>query len=269
MEDTISVLIVEDEARQRQRLKKLVTALEGFTVIGTSADGQQALKDIGTLKPDLVLLDIQMPEMTGLDVAERLDPEDMPAIIFVTAYDQYALQAFEVQALDYLLKPFDDERFEAVMARAATRIRQGQVEVLGRRLMGLLQQLNALPEETGEAAPSAPTSYLDRLAIKTNGRVLLLRAENIDWIEGAGVYVELHAGKKRHLLRQSLRYLEEHLNPERFVRIHRSTIVNVERVQELIPHFHGEYIVVLSDGTRLKLSRTYRDRLGAILGEEA
>lgn len=263
--EAIRVLVVEDEARQRTRLRRLLADQDDFEVIGERADGRAALEAIRTLKPNLVLLDVQMPEMTGLEVLDALEPDEVPAVIFVTAYDQYALRAFELHALDYLLKPFDDDRFEEVMARARTRIRQGQVEELGQKLLDLLKHLNMAPGGAPKTQePNAP--YLERLAIKSSGRLTLLKTNDIDWIAGAGVYVEVYAGKQRHLLRQTLRKLEESLDPERFVRIHRSTIVNVDRIKELIPHLHGEYVVVLDTGKKLKLSRSYRDKLEVILG---
>lgn len=264
--ERIGVLVAEDEARQRARLVRLVNDLPDFEVIGESPNGQEALQAIHDLKPELVLLDVQMPEMNGLEVLEALQPEDVPAVIFVTAYDQYALRAFELHAIDYLLKPFDDDRFEAVLDRARIRIRQGQVEVLGRKLLDLLHHLQIEPGQTGAIAPAQPVSYLERLGIKVGGRMILLKVEDIDWISGAGVYVEVHAGPKRYNLRQTLTHLEERLNPDRFVRIHRSTILNIDRVKELVPHLHGEYMVLLQDGTRLKLSRSYRDKLEVILG---
>ncbi len=263
--ETIRVLVVEDEARQRARLRRLLEAQSDYEVIGESANGRAALDDIRKLKPTLVLLDVQMPEMTGLEVIEALEPEEVPAVIFVTAYDQYALRAFELHALDYLLKPFDDDRFEEVMTRASTRIRQGQVEQLGLKLLDLLQYLNVTPDGASKILETT-TPYLERLAIKSSGRLTLLKTHDIDWIAGAGVYVEVYTQTHRHLLRQTLRKLEESLDPERFVRIHRSTIVNVDRIKELIPHLHGEYVVVLDNGKKLKLSRSYRDKLEVILG---
>lgn len=242
--------------------------MPGFEIAGESGDGRSALEAIRTLHPALVLLDVQLPEMTGIEVLDALAPDEVPPVIFVTAYDQYALRAFELHAFDYLLKPFDEDRFERVLNRAAMRIRKGQVEVLGAKLLELLRALKVATSDLEEPAPAPePASpYMERIAVKSRGRLILIKTEEIDWIAGAGVYVEVYAGPERHLLRQTLRKLEAGLNPARFVRIHRSTIVNVDRVKELVPHLHGEYVVVLDNGKRLKLSRSYRDKLELILG---
>jgi two-component system LytT family response regulator len=268
----IRVMVVEDEARQRARLSRLIEATTDFELVGEATNGADALSAIRTERPDLVLLDVQMPEMNGLEVLEALGPQDLPAVIFVTAYDQYALRAFELHALDYLLKPFDDERFERMLERARARIRHGQVEALGQQLLSLLTYLNLSPTPTesslGEGVAPAPAEphHMERFAIKIGGRMVLLKVAEVDWIAGAGVYVELHTGKKRYHLRETLSNLEARLDTSRFVRIHRSTIVNLDRIKELVPHFHGEYLVLLDDGTQLKLSRSYRDRLELILG---
>ncbi len=277
----LRVFVAEDEAPQRERLVRHVGEHPGFEIVGDAGDGRAALDAIRLLRPDLVLLDVQMPEMTGLDVLAALSDDiggsggDVPAVIFVTAYDQYAVRAFELHAADYLLKPYDDARLDAVLDRAARRIRLGRVEVLSRELLRLLRDLRpgdglsggdmgaALP--VGPPVAAAP-AFLERLGIRVGGKMVLLRTEEIDWIAGAGVYVEVHAGKRRYQLRQTLTALEQRLDPARFVRIHRSTIVHVNRVRELVPHLHGEYGVVLEDGTNLKLSRNYRDRLVSLMG---
>ena len=187
----------------------------------------------------------------------------------MTAYDQYAVRAFELHAADYLLKPFDDALLERVLDHAARRLRLGRVKALSRELLGLLRTLRpgAGAEPAADVTPAAPAApFLERIGIWVGGKMVLLRTNEIDWIAGAGVYVEVHAGTRRYQLRQSLGALEARLQPETFVRIHRSTIVNVNRVRELVPHLHGEYVVGLEDGTRLKLSRNYRDRLVALMG---
>lgn len=274
----LRVFVAEDEAPQRERLVRHVGDHPGFEIVGDAGDGRAALDAIRLLRPDLVLLDVQMPEMTGLDVLAALseDGGDVPAVIFVTAYDQYAVRAFELHAADYLLKPYDDARLDAVLDRAARRIRLGRVEALSRELLRLLRDLRpgdglsggdvgAVPMPIGPLPTAAP-AFLERLGIRVGGKMVLLRTEEIDWIAGAGVYVEVHAGKRRYQLRQTLTALEQRLDPARFVRIHRSTIVHVNRVRELVPHLHGEYGVVLEDGTNLKLSRNYRDRLVSLMG---
>jgi two-component system LytT family response regulator len=190
-----------------------------------------------------------MPELTGFQVLDRLHPSPMPVIIFVTAYDQYALKAFEVCALDYLLKPFDRERFERALVRARAELdrrKSGQVNEQVLKLLSELQQ---------------GKKHLEKLIIRQGGRVLFLRTDEIDWIEAAGNYVRLHAGKEEYLYRETMQKLEAQLNPDRFVRIHRSKIVNVERIKELQPWFRGDYVIVLRDNQKLGLSRTYRNRL--------
>lgn len=267
----LRVLIVDDEPPARKRIAKLLREQEGFEAIGECTNGKEALEVIEAEAPDLVLLDVQMPEMSGLDLLEALDPDTMPAVIFVTAYDQHALRAFELHAVDYLLKPFDDERFETALQRARARVERGHLAGLSRRLLAILRTMGddasaepAALVESPAAAEASPTT--DRLAIRSGDRIVIVRVEDIDWIEGAGVYAKLHVGTKTHLLRETLTNLAEQLDPERFVRIHRSTIVNRERVSELRSYFHGEYIVLLDDGTQLKLSRTYRDSLESIAG---
>ena len=274
----LRVFIAEDETPQRERLVRHVGAHPDFEVVGEAGDGRAALDGVRLTRPDLVMLDVQMPELTGIDVLATLieEGDPVPTVIFVTAYDHYAVRAFELHAADYLLKPYDDARLDAVLDRAARQIRLGRVEALSRELLRLLRDLRPGTAQdddgAGEApsappvAPGTPPAYLERLGIRVGGKMVLLRTEEIDWIAGAGVYVEVHAGKRRYQLRQTLTALEQRLDPARFVRIHRSTIVHVNRVRELVPHLHGEYGVILEDGTNLKLSRNYRDRLVALMG---
>ncbi len=261
----IRVLIVDDEPPARKRIAKLLREQDGFEAVGECANGKEALAAIRSEEPDLVLLDVQMPELSGLDLLEALDPDALPAVIFVTAYDQHALRAFELHAVDYLLKPFDDERFEIALQRAKARIERGHLAGLSRRLLALLRTVQEDRSEPVELVAEHPQPT-DRLAIRSGDRILIVKVEDIDWIEGAGVYARLHVGAKTHLIRETLTNLAEQLDAERFVRIHRSTIVNRERVRELRSYFHGEYIVLLDDGTQLKLSRSYRDSLESIAG---
>ena len=261
--DRYRVLIVDDEKIARQRLRLLLDeAGAGVDVVGEAAGGEEAVRLIDTLRPDLVFLDVQMPDLTGFEVLGALESEALPAVIFVTAYDQYALRAFEVHALDYLLKPYDDERFQEALDRVRQHLRRHRTGDLTQRIRKLLQAL----ESVRPAAAEKP-SYLDRLAVKSGGRVQFFKVDEVDWIEAAGDYMCLHIGKKPHYVREKMGTLEEKLDPRRFVRIHRSTIVNRERVRELRSYFHGEYIVILHDGTQLKLSRTYRDNLDLIAGK--
>jgi two-component system, LytTR family, response regulator len=258
----IRVLIVDDEPAARAAIRTLLAGEPEIEVVGECADGASALEAIGRDDPDLLFLDVQMPEMDGFTLLQRLAPGDLPVVVFVTAYDQYALRAFDVHAVDYLLKPFDDERFHQALARAKQQVRQG-------RLGALSEQLLALLGSVGRGPPPPRTGgegYLKRLVIKSGGRVTILPVRDVDWLEAEGDYVKIHVGRAWHLLRETMKHLEAHFDPARFVRIHRSTIVNVERIKELQPYFRGEYVVILHDGTNLKLSRGYRARLETALG---
>jgi two-component system LytT family response regulator len=261
---TIRALIVDDEPVARDGIRVLLQNDSDVEVVGECANGREAVEAIRETSPDLVFLDEQMPEMDGFGVIEQIGAENMPVVIFVTAYDQYALRAFDVAALDYLLKPYGDERFLTAVDRAKRQIRRGEVGQLTSRLISLLEG------QAGQFAQDRPPGkYLQRIMLKTGGRMTFLRTEEIDWIEAEGDYVRLHAGGKRHLLRDTMKRLEEQLDPSQFLRTHRSTIVNLDRIKELHPFFHGDYLIVLNDGTELKLSRSRRrslqDRLGRSL----
>jgi len=262
--DKIRALIADDEPVARDGIRILLEDHPEIEVVGECADGREVAHAIQQLQPDLVFLDIQMPEMDGFSVIAEVGPEEMPVVIFVTAYDEYALRAFDVAAIDYLLKPIDDERFGRAVSRAKTQIRQGEFGKLSRRLIELL-------ERTGQRDPASPPAgtYLQRVMLKTGGRVTFLKVDDIDWIEAEGDYVKLHVGSDHHLIRDTMKNLDEQLDPTRFVRIHRSIIVNLDRIKELHPYFHGDYMVVLKDGTELKLSRgrrrTLEERLGRSL----
>jgi two-component system, LytTR family, response regulator len=253
----LRTLIVDDEPLARGRLRQLLEEEPGVEIIGECEDGVEALEAIRAQRPDLVLLDVQMPELDGFGLLAALEPGAMPAIIFVTAHDQFALRAFEVHALDYLLKPFDAERLQASLKRARAWLERRGSDDLGARLSAVLSDLRG---GGGRAQ--------ERLAVRSSGRVVLLKHEEIDWIEASDNYVNLHVGKESHLLRETMNSLEQRLPADRFLRISRSTIVNLDRVRELQPLFHGEYSVILRDGTRLSLSRGYRDRLSLLLGKE-
>ena len=241
------VLIVDDEPLACERLRTLLAAEHGITIAGECHDGRSALKAIQELAPDLVFLDVQMPEMDGFAVIEALPAP--PAVIFVTAFDQFAIRAFEVCALDYLLKPFDRERFAKALARGRAEHERQSASDLGARMQSLLAELRGRKQ------------YLDRIVIRAGGRVIFLRAQELDWIEAAGNYVRLHSGAEEYLYRETLSRMEAALDPARFARIHRSSIVNVERIKEMHPLFRGDYTVVLRDGRELTLSKAYRDRL--------
>ena len=255
---TIRTLIVDDELAAREGLRHLLAADPEIVVAGECANGRDAAAAIRATAPDLVFLDVQMPELDGFAVLREVGVERAPAIVFVTAFDQYALRAFDVHAVDYLLKPFTDERFRQSLERAKQQVRHGRLGDLSQKLAALLG-----PDEPARAAGPR---YLDRLLVKSGGKVTLLPVGEIEWIDAEGDYVRIHVGKNWHLLRETMKNLEAQLDATRFVRIHRSTIVNLERVKELQPFFRGEYVVVLHNGTTLKLSRGYRDNLEARLG---
>lgn len=256
----IKVIVVDDEPPARRNLRALLKNNSDVELVKECGNGREAVNSIRALQPDLVFLDIQMPEMDGFEVLEQLSGVPLPIIIFVTAYDQYALRAFEVSALDYLLKPFSDERFRKALEQARQQIAQQDAVELGSKLLRLMG--------AREVKAEAPR-YLTRLMVKTAGRVIFVRADEVDWIEAYDNYVRLHTGGKAHLLRQTMNELEAALNPEQFARIHRSTIVNLDRIRELHPHFNGEHLVILRDGTELKLSRSRREWLEQWLGSGA
>ncbi len=245
----IKTLIVDDEPLAREKVKRLLRDEDNVEIIGECGDGKEALSAIKNLSPDLVFLDIQMPEMTGFEVLKYIGASRLPVVIFATAYDQYALQAFDVHALDYLLKPFNRERFHRAVTRARELIGSHDPDNLDKRLRALLADLKT------------EKKYLERLVIKSVGRVFFIKINEIDWIEAAGNYVKLHVGRESHMLRETMNGLESKLDPEKFLRIHRSTLVNIDRIKELHPLFSGDYTVMLQNGAELTLSRSYRDRL--------
>lgn len=248
------VVIVDDEPLARERLRMLVAGEDWLEIVAECPDGLSAIATIQKLQPELVFLDVQMPGATGFDVIQAIGAERMPFVIFVTAYDRYALRAFDVHALDYLLKPFDRERFQQALRRARQQLERRSQGDLERRLLQLVQDLKPAPHR------------LERFVIKAGGRVFFVRSEEIDWIEAAGNYVKLHVGAEAHLFRETMNALESQLDPDTFFRVHRSHIVNIERVRELQPWFNGEYVVFLRDGTRLTLSRGYREKLQERIG---
>lgn len=249
----IRTLIVDDELLARKLIRRLLATEDGIEIVGECADGRQAVSMIAKVSPDMIFLDVQMPEWGGFEVLERMDPAQMPVIIFVTAYDKYALKAFEANALDYLLKPFDDERFHQAIQRARTYLNGKGTGAVRERLIGLIHQL------------SPQSKPISRMAVKADGRVVFLKVAEIDWIGATGNYLALHVGKESYLLRGRLNELEKKLSTDQFFRIHRSTIINLDRVKEFQPLFKGEGIVVLKDGTRLAASRSCAQKLNASL----
>jgi two-component system LytT family response regulator len=251
----IRVLLVDDEPLAREMLREMLIDDPHVDIIGESCNGREALEAIDLHSPDLLFLDVQMPEVGGFEVLSSIRKRPIPHVIFVTAYDQYAVRAFEVHALDYLLKPFDQERFNISWRRAKEQILRERNGGTDQRILALLEELKAGKQ------------YLERLVIKAAGRIYFLETNEIDWIEAEGNYVSVHSGKKTHLLRETISSLESQLDPKQFVRIHRSSIVRLDRIQELQPWFHGEYRIILNDGTQLTLSRNHRDNLQEALGK--
>ncbi|HEV8541546.1 MAG TPA: LytTR family DNA-binding domain-containing protein [Verrucomicrobiae bacterium] len=252
MPEKIRTLIVDDEELARDRLRGLLARETEIDVVGEAADGRSAVALIEKIKPDLVFLDVQMPELDGFEVLRALG-EKRPNVVFVTAHDKFALKAFDVHAIDYLLKPFDRERFQTALQRAVEKVRAQRP--------GLQDGVNEVLEEV------RPATKAERLVVKTDGRVLLIKVNDIDWIEAADNYVSLHVGKESHMMRETMNSIESRLPPERFMRVSRSTIVNLERIQELQPMFHGEYTVLLKTGAKVTLSRSYRDKLDRLVGK--
>lgn len=256
----IRTVIVDDEPLARRNIRLLLKDEPEIEISGEAASGREALALIRKHSPDLVFLDIQMPEMDGFGVLENLEAEQLPVIVFVTAFDHYALKAFEFHALDYLLKPFDDARFEKALRQAKRQIEQREVKDLSTRLVALLEGRDGPTQET-----TGKPGHVSRLLIKSSGRVFFLKTEEIDYVQAEDYYVKLQVGRKGHLLRETMNEMEAKLDPSKFLRIHRSTIVNIDRIRELQQHFNGDYIVVIQDGTELKLSRSRREQLERLL----
>ncbi len=246
----IRTLIIDDVALARERLKRCLADEPEVEIVGECDNGEKAVADIRSLAPDLIFLDVQMPALDGFGVLEALKEERAPAVIFVTAYNEYAIPAFEVNALDYLLKPVDCERLSKAVERAKSHRTH-----LDNRFRALLEDI-----KTG-------SKFLKRLTIKLTGRTILLPTEEIDWIETHGNYLKVHAGRESHLIRGTMQALETKLDPEKFVRVHRSAIVNVEKIKEIYPRSNGDQDLVLHNGRQLMLSRNYRDKFFAALGE--
>jgi two-component system LytT family response regulator len=250
---SIRALIVDDEPLARESVRRFLKPHSDVQIVGECGDGKSAVAAIRNHSPDLVFLDIQMPEMDGFAVLHHIGIERMPAIVFVTAYDQYAVRAFEENVLDYLLKPFGKARFERALVRVRERISQPDNGDEVRRILRAIENF------------AGRRTSLDRVPVLENGRIVYVRVEDIEWIEAAGNYARLHVGARRHDVRETLTALEGKLDPDQFVRIHRSTIVNLRHVKEVHPWFHGYHLVVLTNGQKLRMSRYQRevaDRLG-------
>jgi len=251
----ITALVVDDEALARKFIRRMLKEDHDVEIVGECNDGKSAVALIQKHKPDVVFLDVQMPAMDGFAVLDAIGVEQLPEVIFTTAYEKYAIRAFELHALDYLLKPFDQTRFRDAMRHAKERLNQRQQEDGRLQISALLENVKSQPK------------YLERLIIKAEGRISFLDAREINWIEADDKYVHLHTAKASRMVRQTLSAMETQLDPKKFQRIHRSAIVNVEQIKELEPTFNGEHVVHLEDGTKLTLSRTYREKLFELLGK--
>ena len=248
-------VIVDDEPLPRERIATLLENHPEVEVVAECGDGAEAVRVMSEIRPDLLFLDIQMPELDGFEVLAALEGDRLPAVIFVTAFDEYAVRAFEVSAIDYLLKPIDPARFEQALGRA-------------------LQRMTASPDASGELQSflsrwRAQRGFATRFVVRSGGKVTFVRPQDVDWIDAAGNYVRLHSEGRQHLVRETMKSIESRLDPEVFVRVHRSAIVNIDRVASLEPYFHGEYVVIMRDGAKLTSSRSHSGRLRALLKSES
>jgi two-component system LytT family response regulator len=257
------VLVVDDEPLARMRIEDVLAHIDGAVVVGTASNGIEAIEMIRSLKPDIVFLDVQMPGKTGVEVVREIGAESMPATIFVTAYDQFAVQAFDVAAVDYLVKPFDDERLEAAFERARQRLALQGLGQLREQLLAVLQSPDGA---LTHSRTDAPPQYLERIAVESRGKVRSVPVDEIDYIIQSGPYAELHTGGKRHLIREAMQTLEERLDPRRFMRVHRSMIVRLDLVETLHRGAGGDYEVQLKSGARVRVSRSRREALERWLG---
>jgi len=249
---SFKVLIVDDEPAARRGVRHLLSGESDFVISGECCDGLEAVTAIRELKPDLVFLDVQMPEMDGFGVIRAVGIEQFPALIFVTAFDEFTLQAFDVHALDYLLKPINPERFQRAITRVRLQLRAGAQDQIHQQLLILFRQFHQ-------------PGWLERLAIKLADRIIFVEVEDIDWIESADNYVRIHSQGRSYLLHETLAAMEKKLDPNSFKRIHRSRMVNLKKIKELHPLFHGEYVIVLKNGAKLTSGRSYRDSLQSLL----
>jgi len=257
-------LVVDDERLARQRLEDLIVRSDGWELAGSANDGDAAVQAIHERRPDLVFLDVQMPGKTGLEVVRAIGPENMPATIFVTAYDQYALKAFDVAAIDYLVKPFDDERFAEALRRVERLLDLEQVGHLTDELRRLLASAPAAART--EPGSSATAGYLERIAVELRGQVRVVATADIDYISASGPYAELHVGGKTYVIRERMQLLEERLDPSQFFRVHRSAIVRLDRIDTLLREPGGDYTLKLKNGAQLSVSRTRIEALERWMG---
>lgn len=264
----IRAMVVDDEPLARQRILRLLADREEFEVVGEFGSGRKAALAIPEIEPDLLFLDVQMPEMGGFEVLESLSRSRPPVVIFVTAFDEYAVRAFEVHALDYIMKPFDDDRFEEALAHARAQLHLESGESLRLRLTHAVRALRDVDEVALPSRSSPPgVRWLERLLIRTQDRALFVRVRDIDWIEAADYNIRIHTAERTYTTRETLAGLAEKLDPRKFVRVHRSTIINIDRLREIQPYFHGAYILTLRDGTEVRMSRSRRQGLEEALGQ--
>lgn len=269
-EDKIKVIVVDDEPLALRGLKLRLADFPEIEVIGEAANGREAVKQIKSLQPDLVFLDIQMPGLDGFGVVRALIGAPAPLFVFVTAYDKYAIDAFEANALDYLVKPVEEERLKDALHRAREAMKSRAAASRESRLVELLASLSdddrdRIKELINDPSWADKERYSDRLSFKDGTKVVMLNADDIEWIDAAGDYMCIHAGGKTHIIRETMKTLQQRLDPTRFQRIHRSAIVNVKKVKELHPHSNGEYFLILENGAELKLSRSYKDVVARFL----
>jgi two-component system LytT family response regulator len=263
---TLKALIVDDEALARRGLKHRLGAIDGVSVIGEARNGREAVGQIRELQPDLVFLDIQMPGMNGFDVIRELQADTLPAILFVTAYDEYAIDAFEVNAVDYLLKPIDDQRLHNALTKVSARIGQRRAQTQKKMLLKMLGEITGQPmtsvdELEAKGIEELKPREIQKLAIRDGGKTTWVRQEDIEWVDAAGDYMCVHALGETHIMRKTMKELEKELNADFLQRIHRSTIVNINCVKEMQSHINGEYFLTLTGGHTVKLSRTYKEKL--------
>ena len=266
MPDRVRVLVVDDEPLARMRIEDVLAHIEGAEIVGAASNGIEAVEMIRSLAPDLVFLDVQMPGKTGVEVVREIGPDAMPATIFVTAFDQFAVQAFDVAAVDYLVKPFDDERLEAAFERARSRLALEGMGQLREQLLAVLQSPGTSAGQADAPNSRPPPHYLERIAVEMRGKVQSIPIDQIDYIVQSGPYAELHSGGRRHLVREAMQTLEERLDPRKFMRVHRSMIVRLELVEALHRGTGGDYEVQLKGGTRVRVSRSRREALERWLG---
>jgi two-component system LytT family response regulator len=266
----IRTLLVDDERLARRGLELRLAAAPDVEIVGECENGREAIEHVAELAPDLMFLDIQMPGLSGFDVLARLPQDSMPVVVFVTAFDRYAIDAFEARALDYLLKPVEDARLEHALERVRAHLGERALLAQHERMLGLLADVQGAgelaPEELlARVAGEAPVRYPDVLAIRTGRDVVRIPSAEIDWIDAAGDYMCIHASGETHVLRATMKQLESSLDPQTFQRVHRSAIVNLRRVRKLRPHANGEYFLTLESGQELKLSRSHRDKVELLL----